>query len=142
MSTVILLAHGLVGWALCGAIIAAARKRTTLSRALLIHAVGAPIVFALLSVLYFSVFHYTSPLTTAGVFVGVIVLMDAGVVAPFMENSFDMFRSVLGTWVPFGLIFAAVYLTGVSLVGWLSCRIVTGTRPSSRCERTAREWSG
>jgi len=115
MEITILLAHALVGWALCGAIMGVAMKRTTMPRALLIHAIGAPIVFAALSAVYFSAFNYTQPLPTAGVFVGVVVLMDAGVVAPFIEKSFDMFKSVPGTWLPFGLIFGATYLTGVTL---------------------------
>jgi hypothetical protein len=38
--------------------------------------------------------------------------MDALVVAPFIEHSYAMFGSVLGTWVPFALIFAASYLVG------------------------------
>jgi hypothetical protein len=111
----ILLAHALVGWGLCGAIMGVARKRTTMRRALEIHAVGAPIVFVLVSALYFGAFGYTSPLTTACVFVGVVISMDAVVVAPLIEKSFEMFGSVAGTWLPFGLIFVATYLTGVTM---------------------------
>jgi hypothetical protein len=35
------------------------------------------------------------------------------VVALLVEKSFDMFRSVLGTWLPFALIFLATWLTGI-----------------------------
>jgi len=38
------------------------------------------------------------------------MLLDASIIAPFAEKSFAMFASVLGTWIPFGLIFFATYL--------------------------------
>lgn len=117
MDIIILLVHAMAGWALCGMIMTVALKLTTERRALVIHAVGAPIVFVLVSAVYFDAFHYTSPFETASVFVGVVVVMDAGLVAPVIEKSFAMFRSVLGTWLPFGLIFLATYLTGVGLLG-------------------------
>ncbi len=41
--------------------------------------------------------------------VGLVVGMDALVIAPFLEGTYVMFRSVLGTWVPFALVFAATY---------------------------------
>jgi hypothetical protein len=34
------------------------------------------------------------------------------VVAPLFERSFAMFASVLGTWIPFALIFLSTYLVG------------------------------
>lgn len=112
MKIAILLAHGLVGWALCGAIMFIALRLSTAERALVIHATGAPVVFALLSVLYFAVFDFTSPLVTATTFVAVVVAMDAGIVAPLIEKSYAMFRSVVGTWVPFGLIFVVTLGVG------------------------------
>jgi len=49
---------------------------------------------------------------TAGAFLGVVVALDLFLVAPIFETSYAMFSSVLGTWIPFVLIFAATYLTG------------------------------
>jgi hypothetical protein len=43
-------------------------------------------------------------------------------VAPVFEKSFAMFESVLGTWMPFALIFIATLVTG----------LLTGRRTSSR----------
>lgn len=117
MAIAVVLVHALVGWAICGAIMGISRKRTTIERALVIHAIGAPIAFGLLSVLYFGVFGHCSPVGTAATFVGVVIAMDAGVVAPFIEKSFEMFKSPLGTWLPFGLIFGVTYLTGVVISG-------------------------
>jgi len=43
------LAHALAGWALCGATMAIGLAKTSLNRALVIHAIAAPIIFALVS---------------------------------------------------------------------------------------------
>ncbi|HLJ60420.1 MAG TPA: hypothetical protein VKZ50_11880 [bacterium] len=114
--TLVILAHAVVGWALCGAIIAIGRRTTSMRTALIIHAVAVPILFGVLSFVYFSVFAYTTPLQTAAIFVAVAMLLDVVVVAHLIERNFDMFKSVLGTWIPFGLIFASTYLCGVYLV--------------------------
>jgi hypothetical protein len=41
-----------------------------------------------------------------------VVALDSLVVAPFIEHSYAMFRSALGTWIPFTLIVAASYSIG------------------------------
>ena len=79
----------------------------------IIHAIAAPIIFALLSSVYFRQFNYTAPLQTATIFVAFVIAVDFFVVALLMLKSFEMFTSPLGTWVPFALIFIATYLTGV-----------------------------
>jgi hypothetical protein len=109
---VILLIHALIGWALCGAVMAVGPALTSMENTLIAHAVLAPSFFAALSVVYFKKFHYTSPVMTAALFLSVVVILDAGLVAPVFEGSFEMFGSVLGTWLPFSLIFTATYLTG------------------------------
>jgi hypothetical protein len=38
--------------------------------------------------------------------------MDLFIVALLIEKSFAMFKSILGTWLPFTLIFLATYFTG------------------------------
>jgi hypothetical protein len=43
---------------------------------------------------------------------GFIALVDFALVAVVMLRSLDMFRSVVGTWLPFLLIFAATAVTG------------------------------
>lgn len=109
----VILLHTFSGWALCGATIAMGRAITSMDVTLIIHAMAAPIIFALLSTLYFKKFAYTKPLATAIIFVGFVIIMDAGLVAPVFEKSYEMFRSVVGTWIPFALIFTSTYLTGI-----------------------------
>ena len=113
----ILLAHAFVGWVLCGATMGIGMAVTTLSNALVIHAIAAPIFFAVISLFYFRKFHYTTPLQTALSFLGFVMLMDFFVVAMLINRSFEMFASVPGTWLPFTLIFASTYLTGRSISG-------------------------
>jgi hypothetical protein len=36
---------------------------------------------------------------------------------PVFEKSFVMFKSLFGTWIPFGLIFLSTYLTGKMVKG-------------------------
>ena len=109
----IILTHGLVGWALCGAIIWIGMAVTSMQNALIIHAIGAPVIFGAIASIYFSAFNYTTPLQTAILFVSVVVFMDFFVVALLIEKSFEMFASLLGTWIPWALIFASTYLTGL-----------------------------
>lgn len=108
----IILAHAFAGWALCGAIIGIGREVTSLENTLIAHAIGAPIIFAVISLSYFKKFNYTNPLQTAIIFVSFVIFMDFFVIALMVEKSFDMFKSILGTWIPFILIFLSTYLTG------------------------------
>jgi len=107
-----ILALAFVGWAVCAAIIGVGMMFSQIN-ALIAHAIGAPVVFAIISLLYFKKFRYTTPLQTALIFLAFVFLMDFFVVAFAIMRSFQMFMSVLGTWVPFGLIFVSTYATGV-----------------------------
>jgi len=110
---VIILVHAFVGWGLCGATIGIGRNVTSMEMTLVLHAIGAPIFFAVIALIYFKNFNYTTPLQTAVIFIGFVIFMDVFLVALFIEKSFAMFTSPLGTWIPFALIFLATYLTGL-----------------------------
>ena len=45
------------------------------------------------------------------------MLLDALIVAPLFERSYAMFRSAIGTWLPFLAIFAAVWFAGIVAFG-------------------------
>ena len=110
---VIILIHAFVLWALCAATMGIGMAVTTMEITLVIHAVGAPIFAAIVSLVYFTRFNYTTPLQTALFFIGFVVLVDFFVVALLINRSLDMFTSLLGTWIPFALITSSTYLTGV-----------------------------
>ena len=110
---IIILIHALIGWALCGATMGIGMAITSIENALIIHAIAAPIIFTTISLIYFKKFNYTTPLQTAIIFVSFVVFMDVFVVALLIEKSFEMFTDILGTWIPFALIFFSTYLPGV-----------------------------
>ena len=110
--TLILRAHAFTGWALCAATMGIGMAVTTLDNTLSLHAVGAPIFCAGVSLNYFRKFNYTVPLQTALYFLAFVVAMDFFIVAMLINRSFEMFASFLGTWLPFVLIFTSTYLTG------------------------------
>lgn len=49
------------------------------------------------------------------VFLSVAVFMDTFVVAILIERSFRMFQSIVGAWLPFGLIFLSTGWTGLAV---------------------------
>ncbi len=120
-SAALLVLHALVVWALCGATIAVGRAwLPTQTATLVLHAILAPVFAAAAAWAYSKRSGGARPLATAGGFLTVIAAMDVFVVAPLFERSFDMFRSALGTWIPFASIFVAA---------WLAAR-VTRRRPA------------
>jgi hypothetical protein len=110
---IIVLVHAFIGWALCAATMGIGMATLSMQNALIVHAVGAPIFFTVISLVYFYKFNYTSPLRTALIFVGFVITVDFFVVALLINRSLDMFTSLLGTWIPFALIFLSTYLTGL-----------------------------
>jgi hypothetical protein len=110
--SVIILVLALVIWAICGVVMFVGMALTSLTVVLLVHAAAAPLIAGIVAWFYFKRFHYTAPFVTAVLFTVVVILMDVFVVALLIEKNFAMFSSILGTWIPFALIFTATYLTG------------------------------
>jgi hypothetical protein len=74
--------HAGLGWAYCGALIGLGRRLLSVHAALVIHAIGAPVGFALISRFYYRRFSYTTPGQTATAFLGVVIALDLFLVAP------------------------------------------------------------
>lgn len=110
---IVILSLGLLGWALCGAIMFVGMEVTSLETTLIVHAIGAPVIFSVISWFYFTKLDYTSPIWTAAVFTVTVMFMDFFLVALVINRSLEMFQSLLGTWIPFALIFLSTYLTGM-----------------------------
>ena len=111
----IILVHALIGWVLCDATIVIGMKLTSMQNILIIHAILAPVFFIFVSVVYFTRFNFTRPLPTALTFVGFVMIVDFLLVALVINRSLVMFTSLLGTWIPFALIFASTFLTGQAI---------------------------
>ncbi len=61
-------------------------------------------------------FQEVQPYVAAGdrtIFLVFVMAIDFFLVALLINRSLDMFASLLGTWIPFALIFSATYLTGL-----------------------------
>ena len=110
---VTILVFALVGWALCAAVMGIGMGMTIEDNALVIHAIAAPVIFGVLSFVYFKKFNYTPALKTAIIFVLFVIFMDFFVVALLVLKNFEMFKSFLGTWLPFLLIFISTYFVGL-----------------------------
>ncbi|HEY9167043.1 MAG TPA: hypothetical protein VIS48_12875 [Candidatus Kryptonia bacterium] len=111
------LIHAFVGWALCAETIELGVVLTTLRNTLYIHAVLAPVIFFVVSLNYFKKYNHLSPFRTAIAFTSFIILVDFFVVGLAINRSLNMFSSMLGTWIPFALIFLSTYLTGMVVNG-------------------------
>ena len=107
--------HAFVGWLLCAATMGVSSSLTSMSNALYIHAPLAPIFFFLISAYYFKKYGQLSPLQTAFFFTAFVMFVDFFFVALFILRSHEMFGSILGTWIPFILIFSSTYLAGISI---------------------------
>ena len=112
----VVLAFACAGWVLCAATMGVGMALMSLQSAMIVHAVLAPVFFTLLSIIYYKKFNYTTPLKTALVFLFFVVVVDFFIVALLVNHSLAMFTSALGTWVPFGLIFLSVYVTGMVML--------------------------
>ncbi|HSF80855.1 MAG TPA: hypothetical protein VLA49_06455 [Anaerolineales bacterium] len=110
---VVTLLFALIAQMLCWAIMIVGQMVTSLENTLIAHAIGAPIIAVVVSLIYYKKFNYTTPLQTAIVFASVVIAMDVFVVALLIEKSFEMFTSPIGTWIPISSIFLATYVTGL-----------------------------
>jgi hypothetical protein len=81
----------------------------TLETTLIIHAIAVPTAFSCFW--YILELNYTNSTQTAS-FSRFVIAMDFFVVALLINKSLDMFDSLLGTWIPFVLIFTSTLLTG------------------------------
>jgi hypothetical protein len=111
----VLILLGLFGWALCGTIMFVGMALIDMQTTLVIHLIGAPIIFTLISLFYFTKLNYTSPIQTGIIFLSIIILMDFFLVALVINRNLDMFLSPVGTWIPFLFIFLSTYQTGMMI---------------------------
>ncbi len=117
MAWAYLVGLALVLWGACGGVIAAGRRLWSLDTTLRVHLVVAPVLAFLVAVAHKELAPGFDPLLRAAAITFIVMLLDALVVAPLFERSYAMFRSFVGTWLPFVAIFAACWAAGVSGLG-------------------------
>jgi hypothetical protein len=104
---------GLALWSACGAVMAIGRRIWTLEATLRIHLVAAPLVAFFVSAVHKLLAPDFSPVLRAAVMTGLVIVLDAAVVAPVFKRSYAMFLSFIGTWIPFAAIFLASLIAGI-----------------------------
>lgn len=112
MGWVYLILFTFVLWGACGGVMVAGRRLWSLDTALRIHLVAAPVFAFAVAELHKALAPAFDPTLRAAAMTGLTALLDAGIVAPLFEHSYAMFRSVIGTWLPFAAIFAASWIAG------------------------------
>ena len=108
----ILLGFAFVGWAFCAAIMGGLPPLVGMDAALVVHLIAGPLGFAGLAFAYHRRFAHYSPLTVAGFFIGFVIAVDFLLVALVILGSLAMFRSAIGTWIPFALLFLSSWSAG------------------------------
>jgi len=106
------LLHAVAGWAACAGVMAVLLATVRLGAALTLHALAAPAIFALVARQYFRARGARKPLVVAALFTATVALLDLVVVAGAVQRSLAMFGSLVGTWLPFWLVFATTWATG------------------------------
>ncbi len=109
----IILLYALIGWAVCAMTMGVGMAFLPAHIVFVIHALVAPLAFAFLSYHYHKNHHFTEPFQTALIFVSVVGLVDFFLVALVILKSLDMFKSLLGTWIPLVLIFSSTLVVGL-----------------------------
>jgi len=107
-----LLAHAAAGWAVCAAAMGLLLLVASTRVALAVHAAVAPLVFWIVARHYFAARGARGAMTTALAFLGTVVFLDLVLVAGVLEHSLAMFTSVLGSWLPFALLFGVTWAAG------------------------------
>ena len=117
MSWITLLGLGLVLWAGCGAVIGIGRKIWSLDTTLKVHLAAATLLAFLVSAIHKLLAPAFDPGLRALTITALIMILDAAIVAPLFERSYAMFRSLIGTWIPFAAIFVASLAAGLLVPG-------------------------
>lgn len=109
----VIFVHIFIGWLVCSAIMGIGRQFIPIDTLLIAHLIAVPVVFSLISIVYFSKYNYTTPVVTALIFTSFIIVMDFLIWAMLLLKSMEMFQSILGTWIPFLFIFLSTCITGL-----------------------------
>ena len=108
----VLLVHALALWALSAIALAVAARVFPLERALVLHAIAAPILTAFVMAFYFGAFGGVGPLPAA-LFVAAVVALADVAAAPWLRRATTPFQVALETWTPWTLTFVQALASGI-----------------------------
>ena len=101
---------GFIGMALCATAVVVSQEAAIFQNSAIIYFILVPIIYLLLSLFYFTYFHYSSPLMTAIFFCFFILFMNIGANASFIQEVYALL----------------ICFTVTFLVGWLYYRFFRG----------------
>jgi hypothetical protein len=113
MDWVLVVIAAIIIWMLCGAVMGFGRRLIGLDATLRLHLIMAPVFSFCVTLVLSRLAPAPDSLLRAIVITAVVIVLDATIVAPFMEKSYAMFRSLIGTWIPFVLIFLGSLAAGL-----------------------------
>lgn len=113
----------LIGSAMCAAVMSIGVATVPLAEALVIHALGAPILFIFISFFYFQRSASTTPLQTAFIFSLTCALVNFLIMGLLVKGDLTPFASMLGTWMPVVLVFTATHITGLLVLSGQRSRV-------------------
>jgi amino-acid N-acetyltransferase len=108
----ILLVHALVLWALSALALALLARALPVQRALVVHAIGTPILTAVVMAVFFTAFGGVSPLPAALLVTVMVAGLDVAT-APWLRRATTPFQEALETWAPWALVFAQALASGI-----------------------------
>lgn len=107
-----LLIYAVAGWALCAVTMFILQNLVSLTAALAIQAIAAPLFFTAIAHRYFRARGAREPAAVAVAWTATVAMLDLIVVAGAVQHSLAMFASIAGTWLPLALIFLVTWITG------------------------------
>jgi menaquinone-dependent protoporphyrinogen oxidase len=107
-----LIAQGTTGGLLCTAVMWGLLQVLSSTIALAVHAVAAPLIFAVVARHYFRQPGSLDAFWAAAAFVAITALLDLVVIARAVQYRPAIFANVLATWVPLLLIFLMTWMLG------------------------------
>ncbi len=84
----------------------------SLTTALAVHAIVGPLLFTAIAWHYFRARGARESGSTAIIWTATVMLLDLALIAGAVQHSLAIFKSLVGTWLPFGLILMATWITG------------------------------
>lgn len=127
--------HGVVGWALCAAVMLGLLRVAGATAAIAIHDVFAPLAFAAIAVHYFRARGAREPIAVAAAFAAIVALLDLAMVA-WPRRDPAMLRSFAGFWLPLALIFLVTWTIGAVLAMMPAEKIATAKNFPARAKRS------
>jgi len=108
--------HAFAIWTLSGALLIGLMMFTRMETAFAVRVITAPLIALIVSSAFFSKYEHARPLSVAIIFAGVVALLDAVILAGFIDRSPRLLLEPRATWLPYALILLTTWGSGAVMV--------------------------